>query len=76
MEQNQDANLTEFPDGILPPDVEQLICDIEKVNKQSYSIMEWWCLITSSDSAHVGSTEFKVFYSWGKCVSLIALYVL
>ena len=37
--------------------------------------MEWWHLITSSDSVDVGAPRFKVFNSWGKLVSLIALCV-
>ena len=37
--------------------------------------MEWWRLITSSDSSDVGSPRFKVFYSWGRLVDLIALCV-
>ena len=37
--------------------------------------MEWWRLTTSSDSADVGAPRFKVFNSWGKLVSLIALCV-
>ena len=47
----------------------------EKVNKKAYSVMEWWRLTTSSDSADVGAPRFKVFNSWGKLISLIALCV-
>ena len=67
--------IIDLPDGILPPDAEELRSDTEKVNKKAYSVMEWLLLTTSSNSADVGAPRFKVFNSWGKLVSLIALCV-